>query len=60
MVSRIIIGVDGAGGGLDALALSRRIASPATELIAVSVATVRSHPAHGVNFDFDRDARETV
>ncbi len=37
MFSRIVVGVDGAEGGADALALARRLASADAQIIAVSV-----------------------
>lgn len=58
MFSRIIIGVDGAQGGADAMALGRRLASPQTELVAVSVAVVDPIASRGTSLEFDRVQRE--
>lgn len=56
MFTTIIIGVDGAAGGEDAVALAKRLASPSSTLIAASVAIVEGHPTHGANRDFDHRA----
>lgn len=38
MAHRMVVGIDGTQGGVDAMALARRLSTPATELTAVSVA----------------------
>ena len=43
MISRILVGVDGTRGAADALALARGLASPESEILAVSVATLKTH-----------------
>lgn len=58
MFSTIVVGVNGAGGGADAMALAQRLASPDSELVAVSVAVVGPHLSSGANLDADRDARQ--
>lgn len=58
--SRILIGVDGTAGGIDAVALARRLASPATELVAVSVAVLDVHHLEGIDPDRDRELREAA
>ena len=54
----IVVGVDGGAGGVDAMALARRLGAPGSELIAVAIAAVDPQPTRKVNPDFDRDARE--
>jgi nucleotide-binding universal stress UspA family protein len=58
MFSRIVVGVDGAEGGADAMALARRLASTTTSLVGVSIAVVDSHPSRGANLDYDGDLRK--
>lgn len=58
MFSKIIIGVDGAAGGADALALARRLASDTTELVTVVVAVLEDRPSRGSNADYDRAVRD--
>lgn len=53
MFGTIIIGVDGGAGGADALALARRLATPSSHLVAISLAIVDGHPSRGANRDFD-------
>lgn len=58
MFSRIVVGVDGAQGGADALALARQLASPTSEIVAVSIGVLDDHPTRGANLDYDRTVRE--
>jgi len=58
MFSRIVVGVDGAQGGTDALALARRLASLTSEIVAVSIGVPDDHPTRGANLDYDRTVRE--
>ncbi len=58
MFETIIIGVDGGSGGADALAVARRLAGPATNLIAVSVAELDRRLTRAANADYDRTLRE--
>ncbi|MCW3012824.1 MAG: universal stress protein [Solirubrobacterales bacterium] len=55
---KILVGVDGAEGGVDALALARELAPADAELLAVLVAVTDAHPSRAVNLDFDRYVRE--
>ena len=54
----ILIGIDGAEGGVDALALARRVAPEGADLVAVTVAVMDGHPSRAVNLDYDRGVRE--
>lgn len=58
MTSRILIGVDGAQGGVDALALARRLAPDGAELVAVTVVVLERTRTRGANLDYDRSVRE--
>lgn len=60
MFSTIVIGVDGSPSGRDAIALARALAAPGARLLAVTAATLATHPAEGVNEDFDTDARDAA
>ena len=58
MSFKIVVGINGAQGGADALALAYRLAPPGAELSAVIVAVMDGHPSRGVNLDYDRYVRE--
>lgn len=60
MFGTIIIGIDGGPGGADALALAKRLAGPATTLVATSVAVVDGHPSRGANRDYDAAAQSAA
>lgn len=57
MSFKIVIGVNGDDGGSDAIALARRLAPPASELIAVTVAVLDGHPSRAVSLDYDARIR---
>ena len=57
MSFKIVVGVDGAEGGADAMALARRLAPPAAELVAVTVAQLDSRPSRAVSLDYDAGIR---
>lgn len=56
MFETIIVGVDGAAGGQEAMRLARQLGGPDARLIATSVAVVDGHPTRGSNRDYDRQA----
>ena len=57
MSFKIVIGVNGAEGGADAMALARRLAPPAAELVAVTVAVLDGASSRAVSLDFDAGVR---
>jgi nucleotide-binding universal stress UspA family protein len=57
MSFKIVVGINGAEGGADALALARRLAPPAAELIGVAVAVLAAHPSRAANADYDAIVR---
>lgn len=58
MSFRIVAGINGAEGGVDALALARRLAPPSAEIIAVTVAVLDGHPSRAVSLDYDARIRQ--
>lgn len=56
MFETIIVGVDGAAGGQEALRLARQLGGPEARIVATSVAVVDGHPSRGANRDYDQTA----
>lgn len=59
MPLKILVGINGQQGGLDALALARRLAPTDAELIAVTVVVMETLPSRASSPDYDRALRET-
>ncbi len=57
MSLRIVVGVNGAAGDADALALARRLAPAAAELVAVTVAVTDGHASKNL-FHNERSRRQ--
>lgn len=57
MSFKIVVGVNGAEGGGDAMALARRLAPPAAELVAVTVAVLDGASSRAVSLDYDARIR---
>lgn len=57
MFHKILVGIDGEGGGLDAAALARKLVAPDGELVLVHIDVGYPMPARGASGDFEHVRR---
>jgi hypothetical protein len=53
MFHKVLVGIDGQGGGLDAAALARQLVAPDGELVLVHIDSGYPIPARGATGDFE-------